>query len=95
MEATEAEAMAKKTPRSTHLAFMKFISEMYGKRQARCQAQRPTRRKRLSGSMRTGSVIQRPQNKMPRRASLGVLPGAIGIGAGFVDYPHVPTSSKF
>ena len=74
-----------------HLAFMKFISEMYEKRQKRSKNSKNSRHKNVSGKPRSGSMKVQSWQKVPdisRRSSLGILPGSIGIGSGIVmDYP--------
>lgn len=80
--------------RNRHLAFMKFISEMYERKKggqlskrhhlAATASQSRHPRRRLSGSMKVSSS----KNQIPRRSSLGILPGSIGIGSGVVvDFP--------
>ena len=54
-----------------------------------CSVGSGRRQRNLSGSMKVTSGRKAPTgNMMPRRSSLGILPGAIGIGSGVVmDYP--------
>ena len=74
---------------------MKFIKEMTEKRKLRNEAIRKQRTRGGSVRVRNPSTKSRPS----RRSSLGVLPGAIGIGSGAVlDYntnPQHPVTSKF
>lgn len=75
---------------SRHLAFMKFISEWTAEKK-----QKSRKKRNVGGSMRVRNNKTTGQHRnIPRRSSVGVLPGSIGIGSGVVvDYPMTSKSS--